>query len=293
MIGDASPFVSVIIPVYNAQEHLPGLLTALRDQSYPASRREIIIVDNGSTDRSVEIIQSFGSAQCLIEDSVRSSYAARDKGIGAARGEVFAFTDADAVPRPDWLEKGIECMVRHNAPRVAGAAAPVFHDPENLCELYDSLAHLRQEHYARHGWGATVNLFVRREVFDRAGLFDGRLVSSGDREFGERAHRAGFEIRFCPEAVVRHHLRGSAREILGKARRIGKGLAQLWLLRHENPAHRLIGAALPLPLSIRFKGSGEFLRTLTLRQHIAMWGLDYVRHWALTCGFWSYVIRRR
>lgn len=98
--GQPYPFVSVVIPVFNDAERLEMCLRALEDQTYPADRYEVILVDNGS-DASMEgLAAGFAGTRVAYEDRP-GSYAARNKGVSLARGEVVAFTDSDCVPYRD------------------------------------------------------------------------------------------------------------------------------------------------------------------------------------------------
>src|SRR5919202_557639 len=106
------PKISVIVPVYNGEADLPDLLGCLQAQTYPADLVEYLLVDNGSRDRTVTLLQtavqeaaSLGiTLRYLQENEIQSSYAARNTGIRAAMGDILAFTDADCRPQPDWLD---------------------------------------------------------------------------------------------------------------------------------------------------------------------------------------------
>jgi len=103
MSKTSTPFVSVIIPVYNDPERLKTCLQALEEQTYPQSSYEVIVVDNGSDESIEPIVTEFNQAKAGYEPHP-GSYAARNKGLSLARGEVIAFTDADCIPALDWIE---------------------------------------------------------------------------------------------------------------------------------------------------------------------------------------------
>src|SRR5262245_37657845 len=114
------PFVSVIVPVWNSPELIAICLSALTAQTYPRDRFEVLVVDNASTDSTAEVARSFPIATVLLERTP-GSYHARNRALKEARGEYVAFTDADCIPAPDWLEKAIESALRHpNAGVFAG-----------------------------------------------------------------------------------------------------------------------------------------------------------------------------
>ena len=110
----ASPYfpkVSVIVPIYNGEQDLPGLLKCLIAQTYPSEQVEFLLVDNGSRDRTPELLAAaadeFASQgltlNVLNERDIQRAYAARNTAIHAASGEFLAFTDADCYPQPGWL----------------------------------------------------------------------------------------------------------------------------------------------------------------------------------------------
>jgi glycosyltransferase involved in cell wall biosynthesis len=93
------PFVSIIVPVYNGSRTIDALLTSLLALDYPPDQHEILIVDNKSTDDTRQRIQRY-PVTLLEETEIQGSYAARNRGIEAAQGEILAFTDADCVVEP-------------------------------------------------------------------------------------------------------------------------------------------------------------------------------------------------
>jgi len=231
------PAVSVIVPFRNARASLDALLGCLRAQSLPRERFEVLLVDDASTDGSADWLdRELASgpelhpwARLLRHREQRGSYAARNTALEVARAPAFAFTDADCRPEPDWLERGLAALSRW--PRAAGRIEIDRAHPGSLVELVDASRFLRQEHYVREGFGATANLFVRREVVEAVGAFEPRLRSGGDHEFGQRASRAGFDIALAEDAVVRHGCRTSFRALFRKAERVGYGFGQVARLR--------------------------------------------------------------
>ena len=126
----------------------------------------------------------------------------RNIGIRACRAPIIAFTDADCVPDRDWLERGIERMEHDGADILAGGITiPIDHD-DSTAAFVDSATYLDQERYARRGFGAGANLWVRRDVFERAGYFNEELEAyGGDEE--DLCHRAvanGARLVYAPEA---------------------------------------------------------------------------------------------
>lgn len=216
--------VSVIIPVYNDADGLRRCLVALQQQTYPADRFEVIVVDNASDTPLSPVVDAFPRAQCLRETK-QGSYAARNRGIAEARGDVLAFTDADCTPAPAWIGEGVQTLHREQADAAAGAVAFTFQGKEpNPWEYYDAQVYLQQEKNVRTlGAASTANLFVTREAIEHFGCFNEDLQSGGDFEFTRRISQGDGTLVYAPAAVVKHPARASFAEILKRDRRVQEG----------------------------------------------------------------------
>jgi len=210
-------FVSVIIPVYNDLERLKICLNALENQTYPRSLYEVIVVNNDPAEDIESHIAQSDNFRVICE-SRRGSYAARNKGILNAKGPVIAFTDSDCIPREDWIEKGVETLLSQpNIGLVAGKIRVVVRDPENptAIELYEKIVAFPQKYYVeRQKYGATANLFTFRNVIEKVGCFNDRLLSSGDFDWGTRVFAAGYKQIFAADACVLHPARRTFRQKL-------------------------------------------------------------------------------
>ncbi len=222
------PRVSVIVPVFNDAKRLPALVESLRAQEYPADRVEILLVDNGSTDGSLDSIRSFENVTALSQTDVQGPAPTRNAGIGAARGDVIAFLDSDCRAEPQWLSAGVAALQQSGAEMAAGRIRLSLSVRPNLYEIYDAQFNMQQDAFVEQGWAVTANLFVRREVFDRIGCFDPALYSFEDKEFGLRATRAGFRLVYAKEAVAHHDTRKTLKALVLKWIRTEYGAAQAY-----------------------------------------------------------------
>jgi glycosyltransferase involved in cell wall biosynthesis len=212
--------VSVVVPVRNGAARLPALLQALAAQTLDERLFEVIVVDDASSDGTAEIASRSGVG--LIRCAMRRGDAARNAGIRSARGTVIAFTDDDCVPAEDWLERGLHALDASGAEFLAGHVHVLLSDSPSTAALLDFARHLDQERCVRqHGFGLTANLWVRRELFARVGLFNERLVGGGDREFGLRARATSARLVYAPDVRVSHPSRSRARALAKKAFRVG------------------------------------------------------------------------
>ena len=221
------PFVSIIIPHFNDHTRLGYCLAQLDNQSYPADRYEIIVVDNGS-DESPEKVTAVSSHSKLLFENKPGSYAARNRGITEAQGEIVAFTDSDCLPEHDWLEQGVRAIKQDDS--IGFVAGPVEIFPENadhstVPELYELLRGFPiKEYMEKWQFGVTANLFTRRSILDVIGSFDESLKSGGDSEWCKRVYTEGFKPIYAEAARVRHPARQSVRDIYRLAQRWAGGI---------------------------------------------------------------------
>lgn len=223
-----SPFVSVIIPVYNDAYRLRRCLHALLGQTYSAF--EIIVVDNGSADFSdVQALVAAYPNATLTTESIPGSYAARNAGIACAKGDILAFTDADCLPAADWLACGVAHMLAHpDCGLIAGAIHIFMQNEHHPVELYESVMALSQQKFvAQDHFGATANVFTRPEIFAAVGLFNTELKSSGDVEWGKRVYAAGYRQIYAEDARVNHPARQTFGQLAKQASRHAGGFYQV------------------------------------------------------------------
>jgi glycosyltransferase AglE len=221
------PSVTVVVPVLNDEARIGRCIEALLAQTYAEDRTEIIVVDNGSTDRTRAIAASY-PVRLLIEEGARTPYVARNKGIAAACGEVIGLTDADCVPAADWIARGVEVLLTSCAELAGGRVEFSFSPDPHPAEWYDAISNLEMENNIRErGVAKTANLFFHRRVFEEVGPFPAWLRSGGDVWWTGKASRAGFRIVYAPEARVVKPAR-SFMALLKKQYRVGQGQPELW-----------------------------------------------------------------
>lgn len=221
--------VSIVIPVYNDPV---GIQSTLRSVSLLQGfhNLSVFVVDNGSADHTREVIQGYTeeyqNIHLLVEDEIQGSYAARNVGIKHAENDIIAFLDADETIDNDWLETALDVMQSQNADYL-GCDVELTLPADTLVGRYNIRTgfpveqYLREEHYA-----PTCALVVRRDVFDDVGKFDARLISGGDREFGERVFEAGYTQEYAADATVFHPARTSVKSLAKKNFRVGRGFTQ-------------------------------------------------------------------
>ena len=227
----SNPFVSVIIPVYNDAARLKICLEALENQTYRKDLYEVIVVDNAS-DEEQDIKGVVAQFDCAaLYESIPGSYAARNKGISSAKGDVVAFTDSDCIPAPNWIENGVKnLLLVPNCGLVAGKIKIFCKNPHQITpvELYESItAFPQQKLLEQHRGGATANVFTFKHVFERVGVFDANMKSNGDIEWGQRVYSAGYQQIYADDTCVEHPARYSLDQLYKRTIRLAGGIYDL------------------------------------------------------------------
>lgn len=215
---------TVIAPIYEHWGLVPKLLACLRNQTFPKERFDVILVDNGS--KNLVLPADLPANIKVLYCQTEGSYAARNFAAAHAPGRWLAFTDADCLPSPEWLESLDEAAGGLlDVDTLLAGAIEVVSTSEKLSsyEIYDLVRGIPQKRYVDRGYAATANLAVTKHLFDQLGGFDGTRFSGGDAEFCRRAGAAGRQIKYVPRARVDHPARTTWHEIETKARRVKGG----------------------------------------------------------------------
>lgn len=275
---DQYPAVSIIVPVRNGEKTIGTLLDALQKQDYPDDKMQVIIVDNGSQDNTIEIIKKY-PVILEHENEKVSSYAARNKGLSIAHGEIIAFTDVDCIPEKSWISKGVLALDDQNADIAGGRIKFIFSERKSAAECFDSLNNLRNDRFIHYKLGAiTANLFVKAGLFGKMGLFQ-EVTSGGDINWTGKALNEGFSLIYVSEAIVCHPARSFV-EILWKSWFRGTGMLltlkqrRWWFLKTLYLINRLL---IPIPSIVVVKALiGAKVDPDIKGRRLAIWGISYL-----------------
>jgi glycosyltransferase AglE len=275
---DQYPAVSIIVPVRNGEKTIGKLLDALLKQNYPGDKTQIIIVDNGSRDNTTGIIKKY-PVMLEQEKGKISSYAARNKGLSIANGEIIAFTDVDCIPESSWISRGVQALDKQNADIAGGRIKFIFSEHKSAAGCFDALNNLRNDRFIHCKIGAiTANLFVRAHLFGKRGLFE-EVSSGGDINWTGKALNEGFSLIYVPEAVVCHPVRNFA-EILRKSWFRGTGMLltlrqrRWWFFRTLFLIGRLL---IPVPSIVVVKSLIGVRADSDIKgRRLAIWGISYL-----------------
>jgi O-antigen biosynthesis protein len=197
------PGISVIVPVYNAERALEACVRSMLELDYPPQGHELIFVDNGSTDGSNRILESFGGRIRVLREPKRGASAARNHGVRNARFPVVAFTDSDCVVDPQWLRY----LARPLSDREVGVSGGsiLARRPCNRIEAFGETVHDNSKAVTyQPPYCASGNWASRKEDLLELGGFDETFLRSQDCELSCRMYQAGFKFVHVPEAVVYH-----------------------------------------------------------------------------------------
>jgi glycosyltransferase involved in cell wall biosynthesis len=187
--------ISVIIPAYNEESLIAATLRAVRDSAAAAGEPyEIIVADDGSTDRTAEIARA-GGAQ-VVSVHVRQIAAARNAGARVAKGDLLVFVDADTLVSPAVLQ-GALAAVRAGAVGGGSAAMTDSNDPRWGPPLMVFASWLMRT----LGWAAGCFVFVRTDVFQRVGGFDELYFASEEIHLSRAVKKHGRFV-MLREAVI-------------------------------------------------------------------------------------------
>jgi glycosyltransferase involved in cell wall biosynthesis len=215
-------FVSVIIPVFRDWYTLNNCLSALSKQTYNLNDFEIIIVNNDPNEQVPDYMRLTSNNIVVVEEKP-GSYAARNKGLTIARGEIIGFTDSDCIPDKDWIKNAVSFLNENKSfSRVAGPVQIILKSTQpTIIEKYNQLFAFPQTWLINNGGGSvTANLFVYKSVFEDIGGFDDTLMSMGDKFWGMKAEAAGYKIAYDERVIVYHPPR-TLSELIKKEKRHG------------------------------------------------------------------------
>jgi cellulose synthase/poly-beta-1,6-N-acetylglucosamine synthase-like glycosyltransferase len=225
---DNLPTVTVVIPVLNCVDDVEGCIDSLRVQTYPADRIEVIIVDNGSSDGTHELLTSMGVPTFVCPTKGRSR--ALNVGLRHAKGEIICTTDISCRPEPNWIEEVVTSFEKPEVGCVAGEIK-LLDTHQNIAIDYQRRINYMSPMHARlrtkppylpYADGA--NASFRKKVFDEIGPFEDSFIKAADVEICYRMlFMTDYKIAFHERALVWEPGEGDLRTLLYQRYRIGIG----------------------------------------------------------------------
>lgn len=305
------PSVSVILPCRNEARAISSCLRSIIENEYPKEHLELIVVDGRSDDGTREIVGEYSRKFPwirLLDNDRGITPAALNIGIRSSKGQIVVRMDAHTLYSSDYISKLVDWIERSKADNVGGICITKPGNPTAQAQaIAIGLSHPWGVGNSHFRIGVTAPKWVdtvpfgcyRREVFDKVGLFDERLIRNQDDEFNHRLIKSGGRILLVPEIVSYYTARES--------------LLKVWIMYYQygyfKPlAVRTIGAV----MTMRQLVPSVFVMSLILTAMLAPWsnlmavlfglivvsygminlyiGVSVAVKEGLRCGFWSMVV---
>ena len=237
------PDLSVIIPTYNNRETLRRTLDAIAAQDFPRDRYEIVVLDDGSTDGTPDMVHTYQAPVDVRyqRQENRGRAAARNAGSRLARGRILVYLDSDIIARPDMLSRHMRYYEQRNGPIGVQGRTLVHPDSKTTPfmktkELLPDLTPRRKLDLSPYHV-ITRNLSIRAEDLWAVGGFDESFPGYGweDIELGLRLHARGVRFFYDPQAIGYHYDVETPERSREKLRQAGEGAVYFWN-KHERRA---------------------------------------------------------
>lgn len=224
--------LSFIIPVFNGESTIKRCLTSIQELNYPKNQIEIIVVDNNSTDQTVNIAKQFSVT--IISESKQGRSHARNRGANAAQGEFLAFVDCDCVLDKNWANELLKSFEFNFIGAAQGAIIPsgvsansldqfryrrVKNNTQNTFVVLDVIA----SNFPALNSAAFI---IRKKVFNEIGGFDFHMIRHEDADIARRIFDQGYGLasQIKAEAYVYWH-GGTWSSYIARAWDMGKSLS--------------------------------------------------------------------
>ncbi len=231
------PLISCIVPVFNGERFIQQALESIHSQTH--RHLEIIVVDDGSTDNTNEVVKNSGiSVQYVVQPNMGPA-AARNLGISLAKGDFLAFLDSDDLWHQEKLTKQLTRFMKEPDIDVCITHLSHFEDSEKgrkdiLCQGQRRLHHIP-------GY-VTQTLLCKRKTFEQVGTFDSSLRNGDSHEWFVRVADNGLKLDLLPEVLVYRRLHSTNYSSRGIAASMDEHLT---LIKASLDRRRKIGGARP------------------------------------------------
>jgi GT2 family glycosyltransferase len=290
MITVADPLLSILIPHFNGVHFLAPCFNALRAQTYP--RLEVILIDNGSTDNSLEFTRHNFPEVKIVETGQNLGYAALNYAFAQARGDIIVPLNNDTEVAPGWAQALVETLKKYPAAGMAASKMLLFDRRDTLHSAGDAfgtngiplnrgvwqkdVGQFDNDTYIFGGCGGAVA--YRRAMLEDIGFFDEDFfMYLEDVDLNWRAQMAGYRAVFAPQAIVYHHLSASGGGVIAS---YYTGRNTIFMLAKNLPAAifrrhwpAIIKAQLKISVDALRAWRGQAARARLRGQLAGLWGL--------------------
>lgn len=228
------PKISVVIPAYNEEKDLGECLESFKKQTFPSSNFEVIVVDNNSTDKTVQIAQSYGVR--VIGCQVQGVAVARAAGSDTAYGEIIAGTDADTIVADDWLEKIWHHFEKDS--KLVYFTGPVYFKDINA--IFSKLSYITFDIFQRFNFLIRKPIFsgfnyaVKAESYKAVGGIKSKLESAEDTDLSFRLSKKG-KVGYFEDCIVHTSVRRLTNDPVEFFRQHSKNYLAMLTGKHPEP----------------------------------------------------------
>jgi len=231
--------ISVIVPTYNSEKTIRETIEAVLNQNYPKKKYELIIVDDGSLDKTVGVVKKFRSVG-FFKQKHKGAAAARNLGVKKSKGDIILFTDADCVPGKNWIKNMVKPFVDKNVIAVSGTYRTMNNDSliARFVGLEIDERHRKLQKRKSIDFVGTFSGAYRREIFRKVRGFDESFTTADgeDMEISFRAEKFG-KMVFTDKAFVYHRHPASLSKFLKQ--KFSRGVWRFFVYRKQK--HKVIG----------------------------------------------------
>ena len=271
---------SVIIPHHGQENYLQKCLQALLMQSVANSLFEVLVVNQSSSNKCLEIENYPGlDIRILTHTAQPNPYSSRNLGIEESLGKVLCFLDSRCLPSPSWLENGVKDIDTKTVDMVAGKFNMICNEKVNG-ELIHGLMYLNNERNVAYNFGVPAgNLFVRKRLFNELGLFPTFSKSGMDILWTQEALAKGYKLAYQEMAEV-HYQSKSYTELKESAKKYAFGMSRI--ISRSNQTHTSIWKwFLPMRVSqfgqaLRYRNLYNLSLLRIINLYILVWGIRIV-----------------
>lgn len=249
-------FVSIIVPIYNSKNELERCLISLLSQDYPQDNYEVIVVDDGSNDNSLKLVEKF-TVLLIRHNHNKGPAAARNTGISFAKGRLLLFLDSDCIVRRNWISSHVAVHKKREKEYkdtvCVGGPILLPDKVNNFIEISDYYSSWYEQPRIKREltfeYLPTTNLSIKKEIIDKIGGFKEELKCGEDIEYGIRLRKNGYNLEFEQKIEVFHYGRKNFRDYLShhynwgyfapQFRKFGSGIKYNWLF-YPNIVYSLV-----------------------------------------------------
>jgi glycosyltransferase involved in cell wall biosynthesis len=209
--GKKVQYVSIIVPVLNGERNIDTFIDSVSKLKYPNNCFELIIVDNGSRDKTVDMVRNFQNNLDLdiklLFEKGKGPYRARNLGVRNAKGDIMVFTDIDCIVNSDWLTNIVSYFSDDTIGGVAGKICPK--KGNGIVERYTLSTEMWSQkslsnNSSRLPFAQTGNAAYRKEVFSKIGYF-AEIIGGGDADCSWRMLlETDYKLAYAEDAIVIH-----------------------------------------------------------------------------------------